>query len=204
MRVSAPDGQEYQFLTNGLWNIIVGITTVGYGEFAPYSHYGRGVLIFSCLIGTLLVSLIVVSLSSFISFDNEEEEAYMILNRKILRKKLNDSCQNIIRLNLKIHDVKKTYENKNDPPTQEHIGYIFELKTHTHNKFKYKREIDRMVINKELDKINLIDSKFKENSKIIKNCFSRINEIALRIKKMKRSQNVLLKNIEDCIRLNSY
>ena len=69
-----------------MWNIIVAITTVGYGDFYPESIWGQLILIFSNFIGFLIISLIVVSFTTLISFSNEEEKAYLIMQRKKLRK----------------------------------------------------------------------------------------------------------------------
>ena len=68
-------------IANCMWLIIVTMTTVGYGDFYPKSHLGRFIGVISCIIGMLLVSLIVVSLSSILDFRSEEKKAYSIIKK---------------------------------------------------------------------------------------------------------------------------
>jgi len=70
-----------QDLSNCFWVIIITMTTVGYGEYAPKSQFGRLVGIFACIIGMLLVSLMVVSLAVIAEFTSEEKKAYSIIKK---------------------------------------------------------------------------------------------------------------------------
>jgi len=54
------------------------MTTVGFGEGYPATHMGRFIGVIACLIGLLLVSLMVVSLTSSSEFT--EEELKVLLN----------------------------------------------------------------------------------------------------------------------------
>ena len=51
------------------------MTTVGFGEGYPSTHLGRFIGVIACIIGMLLVSLMVVSLTLSSEFTQEESKA---------------------------------------------------------------------------------------------------------------------------------
>ena len=59
-------------MINAMWLTIITMTTVGYGDFYPQTHLGRFVGVVACLIGMILVSLVVISLTSLIEFNADE------------------------------------------------------------------------------------------------------------------------------------
>ena len=60
--------QDYNFLFNGWWLIVVTMTTVGFGDFYAVTYFGRTVSVLACFMGIFLVSLMVVTLSSSSKF----------------------------------------------------------------------------------------------------------------------------------------
>ena len=46
-----------------MWNIIVTITLVGYGDLYPATHIGRVIALAAAIIGNLLIAVMVVSLT---------------------------------------------------------------------------------------------------------------------------------------------
>ena len=69
---------EYQ---NALWNVIVTMTTVGYGDYFPKTHMGRLVGILVCFWGVLVVSLFVVTITNMILLELGEDKTYRLLDR---------------------------------------------------------------------------------------------------------------------------
>lgn len=65
---------DFTFLANNMWLIIITMTTVGFGEGYPSTHLGRFVGVMACIIGMLLVSLMVVSLTLSSEFTQEESK----------------------------------------------------------------------------------------------------------------------------------
>lgn len=127
----------------------------------------------------------------------------MILSRKNLRKQYDDSCQNMVKLCFRINQLKKSNNVSSLTTSQEYGRCVNELKIESENKINIKREIDSMVINSDMDKLAELEFKFRENLGFITKSLSKFHIIKLRIKKLKRSQNLLLQNIEDSIRLIS-
>jgi Ion channel len=52
--------------------------TVGYGDFYPQNHLGRGVCVIAIFWGIFLVSMMVVTLTNSSSFDTKEGQAFAI------------------------------------------------------------------------------------------------------------------------------
>lgn len=50
------------FSTN-LWLTIVSTTTVGYGDYYPYTHFGRIVIILSCIVGNMYIGILIVEVT---------------------------------------------------------------------------------------------------------------------------------------------
>lgn len=60
--LSKASGQDFHNFENAIWNVIVTMTTVGYGDFYPKSLIGRLVGILITLWGVFFVSMFVVAL----------------------------------------------------------------------------------------------------------------------------------------------
>jgi potassium intermediate/small conductance calcium-activated channel subfamily N protein 2 len=87
---SSGSKQDYDYIWNSMWLIVLTMTTVGYGDFFPQTHMGRFVVIIACFWGVFIVSIMVVTLNETSKFSKHEDKAYEILER--LRAK--DTCMN--------------------------------------------------------------------------------------------------------------
>ena len=68
-------------MINCMWNVIITLTSVGYGELYPKTFYGRIVGIIICFWGVFIVSFFVVTLTGMLSFNAAEKKAYDLLLR---------------------------------------------------------------------------------------------------------------------------
>lgn len=66
-----------------MWLIIITMTTVGFGEGYPSTHLGRFIGVIACIIGMLLVSLMVVSLTLSSEMTPEESKVELNFNRLV-------------------------------------------------------------------------------------------------------------------------
>ena len=66
----------HEYLTDSAWLIIITMTTVGYGDFSPKSHAGRATCAIAALLGMVLVSALVASISLSIEFTPSQAKAY--------------------------------------------------------------------------------------------------------------------------------
>jgi potassium intermediate/small conductance calcium-activated channel subfamily N protein 2 len=62
-----------------MWNVLITMTTVGYGDFYPKSHLGRMIGIIVAFWGVFYVSLFVVALNNILNFLPAEGKAYNLL-----------------------------------------------------------------------------------------------------------------------------
>ena len=64
-----------------MWNMVITMTTIGYGDFSAASHMGRVIAIIIAFWGTFYVSLFVVALTNILDFDSPEQKSFMLLSR---------------------------------------------------------------------------------------------------------------------------
>jgi hypothetical protein len=72
----AVSNQDWTYLWNAIWSIIITMTTVGYGDFFPMTYLGRGIGVWGWFLGTFLISLMIVSLSISSDFTINQKKAY--------------------------------------------------------------------------------------------------------------------------------
>jgi hypothetical protein len=61
---------------NCMWNVIITLSSVGYGELFPKTFYGRIVGIVICFWGVFIVSFFVVSIDNILTFSRQEEQSF--------------------------------------------------------------------------------------------------------------------------------
>ena len=66
------DPIDYTNIQNCVWNVVVTMTTVGYGDMVPKTNLGRLFMVTASFIGNTLVSFMVVSLLNYIKFSENE------------------------------------------------------------------------------------------------------------------------------------
>jgi len=76
-----PYEDSYEHYTTALWNIVITMTTVGYGDIYPISHGGRMVATIACFAGVALVALLVTAITGMSQFDPDELRAFNALYR---------------------------------------------------------------------------------------------------------------------------
>lgn len=64
-----------------MWNVIITLTSVGYGELYPKTNFGRCVGIMICFWGVFIISFFVVTVTNMLNFTGSEEKAFNLLIR---------------------------------------------------------------------------------------------------------------------------
>lgn len=72
--------QDFDSLENCCWNIIITMTTVGYGDTFASSIIGRLVVVFSIFWGGIILSLTFVTVGGVLQLKNNEKKAYESIN----------------------------------------------------------------------------------------------------------------------------
>jgi len=68
-------------LGDGLWLVLVTITTVGYGDLYPVTVGGRIMGVIICIWGLFLTSFFTVTLTNYLQFKQGQSKAYILLQR---------------------------------------------------------------------------------------------------------------------------
>lgn len=69
-------GFDWDYLWNSFWDIIITITSVGYGDYFPVSYFGRVVIGMAAMGGGFITSLIYIIFMQVAGFNRFEEKAF--------------------------------------------------------------------------------------------------------------------------------
>ncbi len=105
-------GTEFGHFYNDLWCIFITMTTVGYGDLAPTTEFGRIFVLISCFFGTFLIGLAVSSVSNCLLLENNEFTIFQILEKAISIEGKNEAELMMVMRYIKI--LKKLKNKKND------------------------------------------------------------------------------------------
>ena len=94
--LSAASNQNFNLLSNAMWNVIITLTTTGYGELYPKSVLGRVVGLIVCFWGTFMVSFFVVTVNNMLTFTPSEEKSYTLLLRLHFKEELKRYAVNVL------------------------------------------------------------------------------------------------------------
>ncbi|EGR28840.1 small-conductance calcium-activated potassium channel protein, putative [Ichthyophthirius multifiliis] len=101
----------YNFLSS-MWNIIVTMTTVGYGDMSAKTHLGRFVIFFVCIWGVFIVSMMVITLNNTLQTTTLENKAIAVLDRLQLKGEMRESAGMVLTLLARIEpQVNEDYNN---------------------------------------------------------------------------------------------
>jgi hypothetical protein len=78
--------ENFANITTAMWNVIITLTTVGYGDYYPKTNFGRFVGVITAFWGVFFVSLFVVALTNTLELEDSEVRAYTLLRRLFIRE----------------------------------------------------------------------------------------------------------------------
>ena len=128
--ITNPNFEDY---TDTFWVIIITMMTVGYGDIYPSTHFGRIVVFISALFGTILTSLLIAAMGSFVTFSPKEKKVHNIIDKNNKIKESEKFAVFLIKKILLLAKIKKgskiyfdkEFNNKNE------INNIFHNKKFT-------------------------------------------------------------------------
>ena len=95
-----------------MWNVIITLTSVGYGELYPKTFFGRIVGIIICFWGVFIVSFFVVTITNMLNFTGSEEKAYNLLLRLYYKNELKRQAVGVLQSAFSHRNIKM--QNPND------------------------------------------------------------------------------------------
>ena len=90
------DPDNFGYITTAMWNVLITMTTVGYGDFYPKSHLGRMIGIVVAFWGVFYVSLFVVALNNILNFLPSEGKAYNLLQKVTYKDDLKEESAGML------------------------------------------------------------------------------------------------------------
>ena len=78
----------YAHFQNSVWLIIITMGTVGYGDYSPITYLGRFICFSASISGIIISSLLILTLSRYLSMSNGQNKSHITLKRLELRRVL--------------------------------------------------------------------------------------------------------------------
>ena len=95
---------------NSVWNAIVTMTTVGYGDLFPLGHPGRFAIVLTSLAGSAILALLITAVETAFTFDEAETRVREAMDKKSIYKAMRDSASRIVSALVRIRALQKRYE----------------------------------------------------------------------------------------------
>jgi hypothetical protein len=177
--------QNWRYHWNAMWCVFVSMTTVGYGDFFPKTHFGRVIVIIACVVGIYFVSMMMVFMTQKSILSEAELKAYKLITRLKLRKESKDLQARIIYHSLKMAALRrKKAKNQMTDNREFDIAYNYE-----------HRCIISLIDDKKVNERNLKNFEFIPDKEQL---FDVCERIEADINEIKQEIDAL-KNINQCI-----
>ena len=118
--------QNWRYRWNAIWCVFVSMTTVGYGDFFPKTHFGRILIIFACIIGIYFVSMMMIFMTQKSILTENEQKAYKLITRLKIRNQLKDIHSNIIFHSLKMICITRKFKRNIIKEKEYEMEYNYE------------------------------------------------------------------------------
>ena len=137
---------NFNLLENCMWNVLVTMTTVGYGDFYPLTNLGRLISILIAIFGSILISLMTVITQSKIQLSPTEEKVFEFCLRLEARKEKEDAftkyALSCFKYKFSSNKLKKFIE-KGDNNQKEYQKLKFNLTESLYKKIQDKKQSKR-------------------------------------------------------------
>jgi cytochrome c biogenesis protein CcdA len=90
-----------------MWNVIITLTTTGFGELYPKTMLGRIIGLVICFWGTLMVSIFVVTVNRMLTFSPSEEKSFNLLMRLKFKEELKVHATNVLNSSYRYSNLNK-------------------------------------------------------------------------------------------------
>lgn len=129
---------------NCLWCIVITMGTIGYGDYYPRTYPGRVITIFAAITGVTISSLLIITLSAYLSMSPYESKAHITLERLKIRRMMEQLARETIKQTAMV-----SYKLKTEHP--ELKGEFYRLKDNVETVKMIIRKLQTVV---ETDNVN--------------------------------------------------
>lgn len=102
--------RQFDSFFNSMWYVLVTMTTVGYGDYTAATSEGRVFAVLSCVTGTFLLSMMVITLSNVLDMTPTEITMFEIMKICDLNNDINEASKRII-YDFLVNIIKKRKKN---------------------------------------------------------------------------------------------
>lgn len=95
-----------------MWNVLITMTTVGYGDVFPITNGGRFISIIAALWAVFFVSLFTVFIHNTLRFSESQKRSYILLTRLQIRKDQREYAAEMIQVRYLIKFERKKLKLK--------------------------------------------------------------------------------------------
>lgn len=141
---------SYVSLINNIYQVVITMTTTGYGDFVPYTWMGKVNALITALWGGFIISLMVVSVNGIFSLSPKQKEAF----EKLIRVRY---AAKLIIAAMRLHVAKQKLFRQNNNTSQNRVSTTSRQTT-----------IHEFDIEKYVHKFHKHLKKFKDVSKSVK------------------------------------
>ncbi|EGR28720.1 small-conductance calcium-activated potassium channel protein, putative [Ichthyophthirius multifiliis] len=121
------DNQLFHNMLNSMWNIIITMTTVGYGDYFAQTHLGRFVIFFVCMWGVFIVSMMVITLNNTLETSNLENKAIVVVQRLQIKNEMKQYAAFVLTSTIKTYLLNRKQQLTKDFKKQFQIKLRFYL-----------------------------------------------------------------------------
>eukprot|EP00347_Sterkiella_histriomuscorum_P002880 403366439 len=197
----AGNGQDWRYIWNGMWCIIITMATVGYGDFYPSTHIGRCVGVFACLWGNFIISIMVVSLTFSSEFTPQQRKAYDLINQELGVYENNKNAINVIQSAIKY----RLFMKKNLRPNKKVQNKLLNKFKEAVRKFQKHRK-DLLSMEQEIPRESLLvklnQKMTQEFDKILTDARG-IKKTLLKLEEAEKNQEEIEELIENTLSLGN-
>ena len=112
--MSEVSGQNFNNMYNCIWNVIITLSSVGYGELYPKTFFGRFIAIIVCFWGVFIVSFLVVIVTEYMELRSHWKDSYHQIVLLTIKQGLKQQAVHIMQLCYKLRIANR------DEPTNNH------------------------------------------------------------------------------------
>lgn len=101
-------------MSNAMWNVIITLTTTGFGEIYPKTLLGRLIGLIVCFWGTFMVSFFVVTVNNMLTFSPSEEKSFNLLQRLHFKEELKEYAVNVLSSSFRHRNLRISHPDDNE------------------------------------------------------------------------------------------
>lgn len=193
-------GKDWNYIWNGMWCIIITMSTVGYGDFFATTHLGRVVSVIACFWGTFLISLMVLSLTISSEFTPQESKSFNKIKKDEAEEEVKIKAANAIKFGIRLKIFLRKNPNASGRQKSRVINKfkscLIEFRTHSMKLKASEQDAPiELVLSRLNDKVSYVLDKVKNDCFVYKS-------IASKLEASESNQKIIAKSIDELFMLN--